>query len=127
MRLEDLGKVIDRSNNWLSRIERGTVSNPPEPDDFIKLSKVLGLSRLRMLRALGYLEDADLDTANGPAYQIQEGDPLVPIIDQLRGVPDADLDAIHQLIDVVLNAYSRKPVAVRHSGEDRTDTTEWTG
>lgn len=126
MRLEDLGKVIDRSNNWLSRIERGTVSNPPEPDDFIKLSKVLGLSRLRMLRALGYLEDADLEE-RGPAYQIQEGDPLVPIIDQLRGVPDADLDAIQQLIDVVLNAYSRKTVAVRHSGEDHTEQTERMG
>lgn len=127
MRGSDLGDAIGRSVNYISRLERGTMSNPPEPQDFIKLSNVLGLSRLRMLRTLGYLDDIDLDENEGPAYQIGPDDVRAKLLDVVAGLPDEDVEAAVRVLEVVTSAYSRKPVTNRHSGNRDEASTEQLG
>ena len=56
-----LAFAVGETASWISRLEKGEMVHPPEPEPFAKLATALGLTERRMLRAIGYLsteEDA---------------------------------------------------------------------
>lgn len=68
MKAEDVASAIGRPMSFLSRIENGKNSNPPDPQVFHDLAKALNLHRADMLVALGYLEsDIDQEQFESPA------------------------------------------------------------
>jgi len=54
--IEEAASRIGRTHTWLWRIEKGKNANPPSPGELRDIGKVLGLSSLEMLEALGYLD-----------------------------------------------------------------------
>ncbi len=88
----ELANAIGKSQNWVSRIERGAAKELPPPEDVLALSKALRVSSADILAAAGY----DIETG-------KEGDS--PAIAALRPVLDRydfdeeDIDHIRYVVE----------------------------
>ncbi len=78
----ELAIRLDRPHSFVVRIERGQNANPPDPQTFADLARILRISKGEMLMALGYLENVD---------PTKPADPLA--------VPDTDIEAMQIMID----------------------------
>lgn len=93
------GQLLGRPHTFLVRLERGENSNPPDPQTFHDLGKLLGLSPREMLESLGYLFPEAQEP--GVAYVIREGDPRVEVLAMLEDASPAKLETIRQLVKVL--------------------------
>ena len=55
LRAYDVAYALGMAPSWLSKLESGSMANPPTPVILAKLHEELGISERQMLRAIGYL------------------------------------------------------------------------
>lgn len=58
---QKLGERLGRDSSFVSRIETGRSTNPPDPMIFSELSRILHLDKTVMLQAMGYLSPEETD------------------------------------------------------------------
>jgi transcriptional regulator with XRE-family HTH domain len=83
---EELGAMIGRDQNWVSRLERGVIRCPiPPPEEINLLATALQVTPFQLLRQAGYGTEQDgdgWDTASGMAHQVYEARRLLGMLGQ---------------------------------------------
>jgi transcriptional regulator with XRE-family HTH domain len=70
----EVANRLGRPHSFVVRLERGQNANPPDPAAFDDLSRVLRISKVQMLEALGYLDSdrPDDDEDAGPKSHLYQ-------------------------------------------------------
>lgn len=90
----ELATRLGRPHPFVVRIETAKNSNPPDPQTFADLARVLGLSETEMLEALGYLSRE----LPGDVVTVAADDPRAEIVRLLAEVDDA---SVHQIVATI--------------------------
>lgn len=62
----DLAAKLDKASSWVSNLENGKLASPPDAETMRRIEEVLGIPEEDVLRAFGYLKDADGTGTDAP-------------------------------------------------------------
>ena len=107
------------THNVVLRMERGDLSNPPDPPTMRALEKVLGIPRQKMLEVMGYLDPPD---ENAETITVRRDDPRGALLARLMDLTDDEVQTWELAFDTFAAIFRGNKIAQGDvtSGADAT-------